>query len=360
MKFTRIPMPYAKVLIVDDVPTNLDVAKGILKPYRMQVDCVASGIEAIERMRNSTVIYDAIFMDHMMPEMDGMEATRIIREELDCDYARNIPIIALTADSEANSEEKFLGKGFQAFLSKPIDPMKLDSILCLWVRDSERESLTASMPMHNAEAEPGKTGQTAEEEIPRIEGIDWQAGLNYFIENRDAYLSIIRSYVDSTSRIIAKICNVTEETLADYAIHIHGIKGSSYGIKACEIGKQAEELEHAAKAGNFRLVSQNTPLFVENAQKLLNALSSLLKPDTPDIKPVKHAPNEALLDQMEEAAANFKIDELEDIIKSLERFKYETQAELIAWLREKVDQMEFLPIHERLAQRKQETAGDKK
>jgi CheY-like chemotaxis protein len=347
-------MPYAKVLIVDDVPTNLDVAKGILKPYRMQVDCVTSGIEAVERMRNPMVRYDAIFMDYMMPEMNGMETARIIREEVDSDYARSIPIIALTADSDVGSEEMFLGKGFQAFLSKPINAMRMDSILHQWVGDEKREPFANSASMHNAEAEPGKTSQIAEEETPRIEGIDWQAGLDYFAGNRNAYISVIRSYVDSTSRIIAKICSVTKETLADYAIHVHGIKGSSYGIKAHGIGKQAEELEHAAKAGDFQLVSQNTPLFVENAEKLLDALSSLLKPDTPDTKPVKYAPNESLLDQMEEAAANFKIDELEDIMKSLECFKYETQAELIVWLHEKVNQMEFLPIHERLAQRKQE------
>jgi len=360
MEFSRIAMPYARLLIVDDVQTNLDVAKGILKPYMMQVDCVTSGIEAIERIRNPSVRYDAIFMDHMMPEMDGIEATRIIREEIDSDYARNIPIIALTANAIVGNEEIFLGRGFQAFLSKPIDVMRMDLILRQWVRDKEREQ--NEEPFANPTPMRGSSTQATEEKTPQVEGIDWQAGLNYFSGNRDAYLFVIRSYVENTARLITQICNVSEETLADYAIHLHGIKGSSYGIQAREIGEQAEVLEHAAKMGNFRLVSQTTPFFVENTKKLLGALSSLVVTDkaTTDEKPVRHAPDEALLDQMKKAAADFKIDELEDIMKSLESYNYETEEELLIWLHEKVNQMEFSAIHERLSQRKQETAEDKK
>ena len=358
MKFTRIAMPYAKVLIVDDVPTNLDVARGILKPYGMRVDCVSSGSEAIDIMCNPKVTYDAIFMDHMMPGMDGIEATRIIRNEIDSDYARNIPIIALTANAIVGNEEMFLKNGFQAFLSKPIDVMRMDLILRQWVRNKEREQsdesfVDCSMPTHETAQEPDRIDHADEEEIPRIDGIDLQAGLNYFAGNKDIYLSVIRSYVDNTTRLITQLCNVTEETLADYAINIHGIKGSSYGIKASEIGEQAEELEHAAKAGDFQHVSRSTPLFIRNAEKLLGALSGLLEVDTTEAKPSRHAPDEALLNQMEKAAENFRIDELEEIMKSLECSEYETQAELLIWLREKVNQMEFTAIHERLVQRKQ-------
>jgi HPt (histidine-containing phosphotransfer) domain-containing protein len=205
-----------------------------------------------------------------------------------------------------------------------------------------------------------KPGKADEEEISRIEGIDWQEGLNCFAGDRDAYLSIIRSYVDNTARVMTQICNVTEETLADYAILIHGIKGSSYGIRAHEIGKQAEDLEHAARAGNFQFVSQNTSFFVENAQKLLDTLAGLLKANTAEMgeKPGRHAPDETLLIQMEESAENFNINELEEIIKSLENFKYETQEELVIWLREKVNQMDFISINERLVQRKKEISED--
>ena len=350
-------MPYAKVLIVDDVPTNLIFAKGILKPYKMQVDCAASGIEAIELIRNPTVRYDAIFMDQMMPEIDGIESVRIIREEIDSDYARSIPIIALTASETDDDEKMFLEKGFQAFLNKPIDAMKMDTILRQWVCNEEHGSL----PTGDTEIEPSNIEQVFKGKTPQIEGLDWQVGLSYCAGNKDHYLSAIHSYVDNVTCLTLQISSVTEETLADYTIRIHGIKGSSYAIGAKDIGKQAEELEHAAREGNFQLVSRNTLFFVENTKKLLNALTNLLKDCAAETseKPSQYTPSETLLDQMDEAAVNFKIDELEESMKLLECFKYEAQSDLIVWLHEKVNQMEFLAIHERLVQRKREARREK-
>jgi CheY-like chemotaxis protein len=138
-EFIRIRLPYARVLIVDDVPVNLDVARGMMQPYQMQIDCVTSGEEAIDLVRSAEVRYSAIFMDHMMPGMDGIEATRIIREEIGTDYAKSVPIIALTANAIAGNEEIFLSKGFQAFLSKPIDIQRMDQVIRKWVRDRDLE-----------------------------------------------------------------------------------------------------------------------------------------------------------------------------------------------------------------------------
>jgi len=119
-KLVYVRMPYARVLIVDDVPTNLDVTRGMMKPYGMQIDCAGSGQQAIDMIRAEEVRYHAIFMDHMMPEMDGIEATRIIREEIGTEYSQNVPITALTANAIVGNEEMFLSKGFQALISKPI------------------------------------------------------------------------------------------------------------------------------------------------------------------------------------------------------------------------------------------------
>jgi CheY-like chemotaxis protein len=138
-KLIRIRLPYARVLVVDDVPVNLDVVRGMMQPYQMQIDCVTSGEEAIELVRDEEVHYNAIFMDHMMPGMDGIETVRIIREEIGTDYAKSVPIIALTANAIAGNEEMFLGKGFQAFLSKPIDIQRMDQVIRKWVRDRELE-----------------------------------------------------------------------------------------------------------------------------------------------------------------------------------------------------------------------------
>jgi len=129
----RIDLSYARVLVVDDVEMNLDVAEGLLEPYGMQIDCVTSAREAINAIRDEKVKYNAIFMDHMMPEMNGIEAVRIIREKIGTEYAKTIPIIALTANALVGNEEMFLSKGFQAFLPKPIETSRLDAILRQWV-----------------------------------------------------------------------------------------------------------------------------------------------------------------------------------------------------------------------------------
>ncbi len=121
--------PSAHVLVVDDNPANLEVAKGLLKPYGMQVDCLSGGDEAVRAIREEAVRYDVVFMDHMMPGIDGIETTRQIREEIGSEYAKTVPIVALTANAITGSEEMFLSNGFQGYISKPIDVSRLDAII---------------------------------------------------------------------------------------------------------------------------------------------------------------------------------------------------------------------------------------
>jgi PAS domain S-box-containing protein len=137
-KLSRSDLSYARVLVVDDFPTNLDVAAGMLRKYKMQVDCVMTGQKSIDLIAAGEPVYGAIFMDHMMPGMDGVEAAKAIRA-LGTEYARNIPIIALTANAIAESEQMFLANGFNAFLPKPFNVMSLDAVIQRWVRDKSRE-----------------------------------------------------------------------------------------------------------------------------------------------------------------------------------------------------------------------------
>ncbi|MDR1040648.1 MAG: response regulator [Deltaproteobacteria bacterium] len=135
---TRLPSG-GKVLVVDDLDVNLLVARGLLKHYGLSIDTATSGKEAVDKVRAAadgpeSDRYDIIFMDHMMPVMDGIEATRLIRADLDGDYARSVPIIALTANALAGSREMFLEHGFSSFISKPIDLLQLDEELARWIR----------------------------------------------------------------------------------------------------------------------------------------------------------------------------------------------------------------------------------
>jgi CheY-like chemotaxis protein len=151
-KLDRIKLPGIRVLVVDDVEVNLDVAAALLEPYGMQVDCVSSGWEAIRLIREGKAEYDAIFMDQVMPDIDGVEATRIIREDIGTGYAKSIPIIALTANAFDGTEKMFLEKGFQALLPKPIDAVRLDEIIHEWLWENEDEQFA---PEHQGALEAG-------------------------------------------------------------------------------------------------------------------------------------------------------------------------------------------------------------
>jgi len=135
-RLVRVDLSGARVLVVDDMQNNLAVAKGLLRKYNLQVDCVTNGREALERVVSGMPVYNAIFMDHMMPEMDGIETVDKIRE-IDTEYAKTIPVIALTANAVSGTKNMFYAHGFQAFLSKPINMLKLDSILMDWVKKKE-------------------------------------------------------------------------------------------------------------------------------------------------------------------------------------------------------------------------------
>jgi CheY-like chemotaxis protein len=130
-QIVRTMMPYGRVLVVDDVKINLYVAAGLMKLYQLQIETIMSGQEAIDKIKSGDV-YDVIFMDHMMPGMDGVEATKYLRE---LGYVH--PIIALTANAVAGQSEMFLENGFDDFISKPIDLHKLDAVLNRFVRDKQ-------------------------------------------------------------------------------------------------------------------------------------------------------------------------------------------------------------------------------
>ncbi|MDR2607818.1 MAG: response regulator [Treponema sp.] len=133
MHIDHFQIPDKAVLVVDDVATNLKVAQGLLRPYGMHISVAKSGQQVIKILKESPIHFDLIFMDHMMPVMDGIETVRFIRNNIDSDYARNVPIIALTANAINGTDKLFMDSGFQDFLSKPINVKKLDSILRRWL-----------------------------------------------------------------------------------------------------------------------------------------------------------------------------------------------------------------------------------
>ncbi len=340
-KLKRANLSYAHVLVVDDIITNLDVVKGMMKPYGVKIDCVTSGQEAIERIESQDPLYAAVFMDHMMPEMDGVEAARIIREEIGTEYARHIPIIALTANALVGNEQMFLDNGFQDFISKPIDMAKLDAVLRRWVRDKEKEAEGAPLAVENA-----ADTETTIPDSMTICGVDMDKALARFSGDGTVLLSILRSYAEGTRTLMTNLRGYLEtENLSDYAVAVHGIKGSSYGIAAKDAGKAAEALEIAAKAGDLRTVQTGHTAFEALINTLLNNINTALgELDDSSTLPVAAAPDPELLKELREACGVFEMDRVDAAMEKLEAFGYKTGGELIKWLRKKVDDMAFEEI----------------
>jgi CheY-like chemotaxis protein len=343
----RTRMPYGKILVVDDVATNLDVAKGLLAPYGLMVHCASNGRDAIDIVREEKVLYDLILMDHMMPDMDGIETTAIIREGIGTEYARTVPVIALTANALAGNEKMFLSHGFQAFLSKPIDIIKLDKILNEWVRDKKGPATSAEQAEETQEA--------AQEERRslgvQIEGVDTEEGLVRF-GRAEAFIETLRSYIKHTPELLEKIRAPEREFLHDYAIAVHGIKGSSYGICAHDTGRIAEGLEAAAKKGDFEAVLMGNEALIAAVELLignLNAALEKLSPARAGKNEIKHAPDSELLRQLRECASHYDVAGMERVLSELDRFAYETDEDLIDWLKDKTENLEYDEITNRLS-----------
>jgi len=355
----RISLPYARVLIVDDVLTNLDVARGLMKPYHMKIDCVSSGPEAIEAMHDSRVRYNAIFMDHMMPGMDGIEATRIIRE-IDSDYARSIPVIALTANAIVGNEEMFLNNGFQAFISKPIEINHLDSVIREWVRDKEQEEIFTFSDDIQEPAGQGidigiYTGIDMPELLKNVTGLNADRGVSRFGGDNDAYLNVLKSYIKNTPPLLEaaeKAINSAAgdmNRLAEYETIVHGIKGSSGSVCAEEIAEIALSLEEAAKAHNYEFIVASNIILDKQAKKLISDISDVLDTIGSDVvKQKKSEPDVALLNKLGKACEEFDMNTVDSVITELETFDYESGNELILWLRENAELTNFDEIVEKL------------
>jgi CheY-like chemotaxis protein len=322
----------------------------MMKPYGMTVSCVKSGPAAIALVRKGEPKYSAIFMDHMMPDMDGIEAARIIREEIGTDYARNIPIIALTANALVGNEELFLRRGFQAFLTKPIDIMRLDMVINDFVRDKKREKELNLAPKPVESGEKSREYRLLREKM--IPGLNIAKGLNRFNDNAGSYLVILRSYVNNTPAILDSMRDMSADALSAYAVKVHGIKGSSYGISAEPVGKKAKELEDAANGGNYDFVKSHNAFFIELTETLIRDIAALLGEIDADVKrEVKPAPDPKFLEAILKASRAYDMDTLDRVIAELEQYSYESEGELVAWLREQIGKSAFEEIEKRLGEK---------
>jgi signal transduction histidine kinase/FixJ family two-component response regulator/HPt (histidine-containing phosphotransfer) domain-containing protein len=356
---SRNYMPYGKVLLVDDVAPNLDVAKALMEPYGLTCHCATSGEEAVGLVRADRVRYDVIFMDQMMPRMDGLEAARIIRNEIGTEYAANVPIIALTANALVGIEDMFIKNGFQGFISKPIDVLQLDAVLNRWIRDRQDEETIARaeeefqelVSRRKARAERPVGGSRL---LARyIPGLDINEGLMRCGEREEQYLPLLESWSRHTRKVLEEISALDSMDISDYAIKVHGLKGASYGICAHKVGEYASELEQAARRGDIDFIRTANPGFIVSAYALISDIDTLLcdiRPKDPEEdKETRPSPDRGLLKSIMDSCAAFKTSQIKKDIKELGRFRYEENGELVTWLKEQAENLEYESIRNRLA-----------
>ncbi|MDR1730465.1 MAG: response regulator [Synergistaceae bacterium] len=343
---SRSYMPYASVLVVDDVPTNLDVVRGLLRPYGLRVDCVTSGKEAIEAIRKKEVRYDLVFMDHMMPEMDGIEAARIIRGEIGTEYAKTVPMIMLTANAVRGNEEMFLASGFNAYISKPVDVIQLDRELNRWIRDKQKkETLELAEKMKQKSPQKGNISKPALLSGFQVEGANLQEGVRYY-GDEETYIDILRSWVLHTPKLLEQLRRVDGDDLAQYLVAVHALKGSSYGIRAEKVGDLAGKLESAARNGDIAAVLAGNGSLLETTETLIADLTGILDSLTAQTpkKTRLREPDRILLQKMKEASEHFRTHVMESLLKEFEDHDYDSGGELVAGLRHKVDNLEYHDI----------------
>ncbi len=255
--------PGVKVLIVDDNVINRKVARGFLKNYAFDLTEAASGPEAVDLVRD--VRFDIIFMDHMMPGMDGIEAAEIIRR--DCGENGTAPVmIALTANAMEGMREHFLACGFQDFIAKPLDRRELNNTLLRWVPEKYRQT-------DGIEEEVKPLDPTAFQ----IDGIDMKAAMQYYSGDNEGFADLLELYCIDGKRKTELLRELVDSDMLRYQIEVHGLKSASANIGAMEVSAMAREQENAAAQGDRELITEKFPLLLAEYETLLAHIGQFLE-----------------------------------------------------------------------------------
>ena len=257
-----------KILVVDDNEINILVAEEMFKAYGSQPDTASSGIEGITQSSGNK--YDIIFMDHMMPEMDGIEASSRIRSE--CELNRDTPIIAFTANVYEGVKEQFLEKGLNDYISKPIDIQELNRVLQTWLPEEK---------LIYEEQQAPKAEMTHNEELfvklKEICGIDGYKTLDAFDGNESIYLIILTTFVNTLPSQITRLgTSFANKDMDTYRIGVHSLKSSLANIGHYELSEMAKRFEMSARNNQISYISQNHDKFINDLIKLQEQIAPMI------------------------------------------------------------------------------------
>ena len=317
--------PEGKILVVDDTVMNLTVVKGLLKQTQIQIDTAQSGLECLGLVQQKK--YDLIFLDHMMPIMDGIETLKAM-VKLTGNLNEETPVISLTANAIRGAREQYLEAGFQDYLTKPINCAKLEEMIVKYLPQDKITILTA---------EEGALATEAAEEVPlpdwltAAEGLDTAAGIGH-CGSTAAYLDVLTVFATSIQRTAQEIEGYfLAEDWKSYTTKVHALKSTAKIIGAAELSERARRLEDAGNAGYIGEIRQDhralMDLYLTYAEKLAPMLPQ--EEDASGKPPIDPAELAEAFEAMSEMATAFDYDSLQFIFESLDGYRLpEKEAEL--------------------------------
>jgi len=302
IQITRDPMPYGNVLVVDDVETNIFVAKGLMAPYLLKFDSADSGFAALEKIKSGHE-YDIVFMDHMMPKMDGVEATKRMRE---LGYER--PIVALTANAVAGQADIFLKNGFDDFISKPIDIRQLNTILNKLIRDKHPPAVVERARRRTGSVQ---TNLPADADTSRFAEV--------FARDATKSLAVLNEFMRNSG-------SCGDDDIRTYVIHTHGMKSALANMGMMELSAIAMKLEQLGRDKDLDAIIAETPHFLDLLQECVDKLRP---EETQSDKEMSGEDKEFLakkLNIIKSACEEFDDSIIEETIKELKLKKWPKQA----------------------------------
>ncbi len=307
--------PNARILVVDDTRTNLTVIEGLLKQTQMQIDTATSGVEAIEKVRNSR--YHIIFLDHRMPEMDGIQTFHAM-EEMEDNLNKDVPVIALTANAISGSREMYVREGFDNYMSKPVDPTKLEEMILSYLpKDLIQRPGDADYVIDKDGNEEEKK---VLQELIQINGIDYRAAIDR-CGSAVAAKNVLRDFwlaIDERSGQIQRY--EQDRNIKDYTIYVHGLKSSARAVGAIELSEKAEHLENCGNTGNTKEIDALTPELLDLYRSYTTILQPLFAEDDADKPVIDPQELEGAFASIKEFVSASYFDSADDIMAMLDGY----------------------------------------
>jgi signal transduction histidine kinase/HPt (histidine-containing phosphotransfer) domain-containing protein/ActR/RegA family two-component response regulator len=261
--------PGFRVLIVDDIATNLVVAKGFLEPYGVDVSVCLSGAEALEQMDSK--VFDLLFIDHMMPQMGGLETVKAIRAR--GGHWKSVPIVAFTANALTGTSEMLLANGFDDYLAKPIELKTLHEIMAKWV-PQDRQSKGAEAAPKNLPKPPGSA----------VAGLDWTLGLRNIGGSEKNYLSVLATFCSDVELRLPLLRHADNSGTETLIIAVHALKSAAANIGALPLSAEAAALEDSARKGHSAAFREGLSGFSARLEAFITLLRASL-PQSPERPP---------------------------------------------------------------------------